>query len=183
MRIDSQLSFVPLGSPLSLVGAAGVAIPSTNTIDLLGYGVGVAPNQSIIGNVTNFGADEGIGAFRPELEVAIGTAATTSNSATLNVQFQAAADTGAAGGYLPGTWNTLIETGYIAASSLTAGQIIARFPWVPAFPANLRPRFLRLNFQPLTATNFTAGTIAFALVTFVRDDQANKFAAKNYTVS
>jgi hypothetical protein len=28
----------------------------------------------------------------------------------------------------------------------------------------------------------TAGTIAFALVTLVRDDQSNRFAAKNYKV-
>lgn len=182
MRLDAQLAFVPLGSPLSLVGGAGIAIPSTQTIDMLGLGVGVAP-QSIIGNATNFGTDMGIGAFRPELEIATGLAFTTGNAATLNVAFQAAPDTGAAGNYLPGTWQTLEETGPLTAAQLLANTVIARFPWVPAFPAGLRPRFLRLLFSPAAATNFTAGTIAFAIPTFVRDDQANRFAPKNFTVA
>ncbi|MBB3453899.1 hypothetical protein FHT86_002155 [Rhizobium sp. BK313] len=182
MRLDAMLAFVPLGAPLSIVGGAGVAIPSTNVIDMLGLGVGQAP-QSIIGNVTNFGTDMGIGGFRPELEVAVGTAFTTGNAATLNVAFQAAPDQGAAGGYQPGTWTTLEETGPMAVANLTANQIIARFPWVPAFPANLRARFLRLLFSPAAGTNFTAGTIAFAIPTPVRDDLANKYAARNYTVA
>lgn len=183
MRIDSTISFVPLGAPLSLVGGAGVAIPSPATVDLLGQGVGTAPTGVIFGNTAVFGTDMGIGTNRPELEVTIGTAATTSNSATLNVALQAAIDTGAGGSYLPGTWNTIVETGAIAVSNLTANQTIARFPWLPAFPAGLRPRYLRLLFSPAAATNFTAGTIAFALVTFIRDDQANRFTAKNFTVA
>jgi hypothetical protein len=186
MRSDALLAFVPLGSPLSLVGGAGVAIPSPNVIDLLGAGVGVAP-PSIIGNAALFGTDMGIGGARPELEVAIGTAVTTGNSATLNVALQAAADQGAAGNYQPGTWQTIVETGGMAVANLTAGQVIARFPWLPVFPSTLRPRFLRLLFSPIksdgTAVNFTAGTIAFALVTTVRDDLANKQAAKNYSVA
>ena len=67
MRLDSQLSFIPLGAPVSLVQGTGVSIPSTNIIDLLGQGVGTAP-QNIIGNATVFGADVGIGTWRPELE-------------------------------------------------------------------------------------------------------------------
>ena len=35
MRIDSQFSFIPLGSSFSLVGGAGVNLPS-NVLDLLG---------------------------------------------------------------------------------------------------------------------------------------------------
>ena len=183
MILDGQLSFVPLGSVLSLVGAAGVSIPSTNVIDLLGAGVGVAP-PNIIGNVSLFGADVGVGGhLRPEIMCAIGTACATSNSATLNAALQAAPDTGAAGGYIPTTWTTIAETGAIAAANLTAGQIIARFPFLPAFPAGLRPRFLRLYFQIPTSTSFTAGTIGAAVVTLVRDDLAQKFAAKNYTVA
>ena len=181
MRLDSTLAFVALGSPLSIVAASGVAIPS-QVIDMLGNGVGVAPT-SIFGTTTTWGADEGIGAFRPELMVAMGTAATTSNSATLNVQLQAAADQGAAGNYQPSTWYTLAETGTIAASSLTANAIIARLPWLPAFPINLRPRFLRLNFAVASATAFTAGTIAFAIPTFVRDDLNQKNQPKNYVVA
>jgi hypothetical protein len=183
MVLDGQLSFVPLGSTLSLVAGAGVSIPSTNVIDIIGAGVGVAP-PNIIGTAALFGADIGVGGhLRPEIMCAIGTACATSNSATLNAALQAAPDTGAAGGYVPTTWTTIAETGAIAAASLTAGQIIARFPFLPAFPANLRPRFLRLYFQIPAATNFTAGTIGAAVVTLVRDDLAQKNATRNYTVA
>jgi hypothetical protein len=185
MITDALLNFVPIGGNLSLIAGAGVSVPSINTIDLLGAGVGVAPSDRIIGNATVFGAPDagGVGGMRPELVVNVGTAFVTANGATLNVALQGAADTGAAGGYLPSTWQTLIETGALTAAQLTALQTIARFPWVPPFPANLRPRFLRLLFQVPAATNFTAGTIANALVTTVRDDQFNRYAAKNYTVA
>ena len=182
MRSDALLAFVPIGGNLSLVAGAGIAIPSTNVIDLLGAGVGVAP-PNIIGNVATFGTDMGIGGFRPEINAVVGTGLVTANAATLNAALQAAPDTGAGGGYLPGAWQTLAETGALTAAQLAANTVFMRFPWLPAFPANLQPRFLRLLFSPLAATNFTAGTVAAALVTFVRDDQANKFAAKNFTVS
>lgn len=181
MLIDSQVSFIPPGSSLSLVTGPGGTVPSTNTIDLLGQGVGTAP-ANIIGNATVFGTDMGIGGVRPQLEVLIGTAFTTSDAATLNVAFQAAVDTGAGGGYQPGTWETLVETSFIAVAELTAGQILARFDFPPSFPANLSPRYLRLLFEVGTGTEFTAGTISAAIVTMVRDDQANKYAAKNFTV-
>lgn len=187
MILDSQLSFVPVGAPLSLVGAAGASIPSTNVIDLLGQGVGTAP-ANIIGNAALFGTDVGVGGrVRPELNVVIGTAAVTANSATLDLALQAAPDTGAAGGYLPGTWQTLEESGPLTAAQLTAGQVIMRLPFPPAFPSSffggLRPRFLRLLAQVPSGTNFTAGTIASATVTMVRDDQTNKIATKNFIVA
>lgn len=184
MFTDALLNFVPINGNLSMVGADGVAIPSPNVIDLLGQGVGTAP-AVIWGTPAVFGAPDamGVGGARPELNVAVGTTFTTGNSATLNVALQAAADSGAGGGYLPSTWNTLVETGAIAVAQLVAGTIIARFPWLPPFPANLRPRYLRLLFSPATSTHFTAGTIASALVTPVRDDQFNKYAARNFAVS
>jgi hypothetical protein len=182
MITDSQLNFVPMQAPLSLVAAAGIAIPSA-ILDLLGSGVGTAP-ANIIGAASVFGMDAGVGSHRrPELACSIGVAAVTANAATLNLALQAAVDTGSGGGYVPGTWTTIVETGPIAAASLTAGQPIGRFPLLPAFPANLNPRFLRLLFQVAAATNFTAGTIAYALMTWVRDDQANKFAAKGFSVA
>jgi hypothetical protein len=46
MRSDALLAFVPIGGNLSLVAGAGVDIPSSQTIDLLGVGVGVAPPRS-----------------------------------------------------------------------------------------------------------------------------------------
>jgi hypothetical protein len=183
MITDAQLAFVPLGSPLSLVGAAGVSIPSSQLIDILGAGAGVAP-PNIIGTAALFGADIGVGGrLRPEINAALGVACATANGATLNAALQAAPDTGAAGNYTPGVWTTLAETGAIAVANLTAGQIIARFPFLPAFPAGLRPRFLRLLFQIPAATNFTAGTISFALVTQVRDDLNQKFTPKNFAVA
>jgi hypothetical protein len=178
MIFDASLSLVPIGSPLPLVAAAGVAIPSA-VIDLLGAGVGVAP-PNIIGNASVFGTDFGIGADPTELNVTIGTACATANGATLNVQLQFAADNGA---YQPGTWYTAGESGAIAAANLAANAVIARLPWLPAFPKNLQPRFARLNFVVPAATNFTAGTIGSALVCWGRDDYAVAFAAKNFSVS
>lgn len=183
MLLDSQLSFVPPGGNLSLVAAAGVDVPSTNVIDLLGQGVGTEP-QNIIGNRTVFGADAGIGGIRPQVEVIIGTGLVTATVATLNVAFQGAADQGAAGGYLPSTWRTLVETGEMAVADLIASAICARFDFPPSFPVNFQPRYLRLLFQVPAATLFTAGTIAAAIVAMVRDDLANKYGAgKNYVVA
>src|ERR1700748_2006411 len=147
MFYDALDTFVFPNAPLSLVAGAGASVPSA-IVDLLGEGVGVAPSQSIIGQATTFGqpGGMGVGKNRPELFVSIGTALATANGATLNGALQAAAHSGAGGGYLPSTWNTLAETGAIAVANLTAGTIIMRFPWLPPFPANLRPRYLRLLF-------------------------------------
>lgn len=180
MLTDGLVNFVAPGAPLSIVAGAGIAVPSS-VYDELGVGVGVAP-PSIIGTRTLFGADLGIGE-KPLLDVAVGTPFVTANAATLNVQFQGAVDTGAGGGYQPGAWVTLGETGPLATAILTAGQIIARFPFLPAVPPNLLPRFLRLNFVVLAGANFSAGTIAFATVTMVRDDWSEKYASKNYVVA
>ena len=178
MRSDALLAFVPIGGNLSLVTGGANAVASPNTIDLMGVGVGIAP-PNIIGNVATFGTDMGIGGFRPEINCVLGIA--FAGGTSLNVALQAAADTGAAGGYLPGTWQTLAETGAMLTANLTANQVVARFPWLPAFPANLSPRYLRLLFTPVGT--YTTGTIASAIVTTVRDDQANKYAAKNFTVA
>lgn len=181
MRSDAQLAFVPIGGNFSLVGGAGISIPLPGIIDLLGQGAGTPP-ANIIGNVTLFGTDVGIGGKRPELNVVIGTAFTTGTSATLNLALQGAPDLGTPT-FQPGTWQTLEETGALTAAQLTANQVIMRLPFPPAFPANLRPRYLRLYAQIPAAADFTAGTIASALVTLVRDDQGNKYAANNYVVS
>lgn len=180
MMTDALAMFVPIGGNLSLVAGAGINVPSTLVYDILGLGVGVAPTNDIIGAVTVFGSDTGLGGMKAQVEAVIGTAPTTSNSATLNVAFQGAIDNGSA---QPGTWNTFVETGPIAVANLTAGTVIARFDWPPAFPANLQPRFLRLLFQVPAATNFTAGTISSAIVTLVRDDYGIKFQPKNYVVA
>ena len=181
MRSDALLAFVPIGTPLSIVLNSGQNVAS-QVIDLLGEGAGLAPTNIIGSETAIFGQADamGVGGMRPELNVTVGTAGAGATS-TLNVALQAAADLGTPT-YQPSTWNTLAETGAIAVANLTANTVIARFPWLPPFPANLRPRYLRLLFSIATA-NMTAGTIASAIVTLVRDDQFNKYAAKNYTVA
>lgn len=189
MLIDSLLSFIPIGGNLSLVGGAGVDIRSA-VIDLLGPGAGVAPSN-IIGNVTLFGAPDamGVGGLRPELNVSIGRALVSAGGARLNVALQAAPDLGTPT-YQPGTWQTLGESGPITVAQAIANTVVARLPWLPPFPANLRPRFLSLLFSPLptiaapgTPLAFSDGTISSALVVPCRDDQFNRFAAKNYSVA
>lgn len=178
MITDALVNFLPIGTNLAILG---VDLPS-NIYDILGDGVGVAPTN-IIGNRTLFGSDVGIGGVKPQVDVGIGTAFVTANAATLNIAFQGAPDLGVAGNYQPGAWQTLVETGPMTAAQLTAAQVVGRFDFPPAFPANLNARYLRLLFDVATGTAFTAGTIAFAIVTMVRDDQANRFAARNYSVA
>lgn len=181
MLNDALLTLVPQSAGLSLVGGAGVDIPSQGIIDLIGSGPGTPP-PNIFGNTTVFGSDVGIGGKRPQLDVVIGTGLVTGNGALLNVALQIAIDTGVGGGYLPGTWQTIVETGNLTAAQCVAGTVVARFDFMPAFPANLRPRFMRLLFRVFAGTNFTAGTVSYANITMVRDDQANKFAPRAYTV-
>lgn len=182
MILDATLSFVPVGGNLSLVGAPDTDIPSTNTIDLLGEGVGT-PSSNIIGNRSTFGEDSGLGAVKPQVQVIIGTQPVSgAGPALLNVQFQAAADDGT---NHPDTWMTLVETGNIALSELPDDTVCARFDWPPAFPPGLQPRFLRLNFTGGGAAGayFSAGVVSSATVTMVRDDQANKYMPNNYVAA
>ena len=181
MITDAQLAFIPSGAPLSCVGAAGVNFQS-GVIDLLGAGVGMPP-PGIIGNVSVFGEDPGIGSKRPQLAINVGAAfGAGAGTPTLNFQMQYAPDTGAGGNYQPGAWQTVVESGALTVAQLTAGQTIARFDMPPAFPAGARPRFMRLNFAVPAATDFSAGTSANALVTNARDDLANRWGAKNFNV-
>lgn len=181
MMTDSQLNFVPVNSNLSIVGATGASFPGPVVIDLLGTGVGTAP-QNFTGTRTLFGQDPSIGGIKIQIEAIVGTAFTTADSCTLNMQFQGAPDTGVGGGYLPGTYTTYAETGTISAANLTAGQVL-RLDWPAVFPeGETLPRYIQLNFATPTGEQFTAGTIASAITTMVRDDQTNKFAAKNFTV-
>lgn len=182
MLIDSRLAFVPYGSPLSLIAAAGVDIPSTNVIDLLGNGAGTTV-QNITGIATLPGQADAMGIpdVRPELVVAIGTALVAdTGTPTLSVELQAAPDNGSGS---PGTYVILGRSAPITVAQGTANTIIARLPWLPPFPANLRPRFLRLNFEIPAGTNFSAGTIAYALVTSSRDDWFIGQQPRNFKVS
>lgn len=177
MITDALVNFIPPGAPLSLITGATTSVYS-NIYDIAGVGVG-QPTGNIIGTRTLFGQDIGIGGNKPLLDVVVGTAFVGA-SASLNVQFQGAPDTS---NNQPGTWATLVETGPIAVGSLTAAQIIARFDFPPAFPAGTLPRYLRLAFAVTGGSGFTAGTIAFAIVTMARDDYSAAYAAKNFTVA
>lgn len=179
MRSDALLSFVPIGGNLSLVTGGANAVASTNTIDLLGNGVGTAPT-SIIGTAAVFGTDMGIGGMRPEINVVTGLS-NWAGGTSLTVALQGAIDSGSGGGYLPGTWITFGEVPGLTTAQLLASTVIARLPWLPAWPQNVLPRFLRLLFTPVGT--YTTGIIASAIVTTVRDDQANKYAAKNFKVA
>lgn len=179
MITDALLNLVPPGAPLSLVAAAGVDVPSPFVIDMLGDGVGTAVrnfwgNSTVPGQADGFG----VGGKRPELNVTIGTALATGSAATLNVQWQGAPDNGSGS---PGTWQTFGESGEITAAQGTAGAVIARLPFLPPFPLNERPRFLRLNFAIPAGTTFTAGTIASAVVVTTRDDWYVGQQPANYT--
>lgn len=179
MIADAKVGFVFPNAPLSLVAAAGVDVP-TNPYDMLGDGPGTAV-RNIHGNATLPGQADamGTGKPRPELFVAIGTAlAAGVGTPTLNVQLQAAPDDGANN---PGTYQVLGESGEITVAQGIAGRIIARLPWLPPFPANLRPRFIRLNFAIPAGTTFSAGTIASALVVTERDDWFVGQQPANYT--
>jgi hypothetical protein len=176
MILDALLSFVPIGGNVPILGAA---VASPNTIDLSGAGLGVTP-PSIWGTPSVFGAPDamGVGGARPELNITTGSVAFSGGGTSVNIALQGAIDNGS---NQPGTWNTFVESGLILTANLTANTVVFRCPWLPPFPANLRPRFLRLLFTP--AGTYTAGSIASALVTTVRDDQFNKYGAKNYAVA
>jgi hypothetical protein len=178
MFLDATLGFLLPGNPQSMVSTAGTAIQIGNIYDLLGQGVGVVPSNTIIGNSATFGTDFGIGAEKMQLQVVVGTAFTTSTAATLDVYFQGAPDNGSA---QPGTWQVFQATGPLTAAQLTAGQIIARMDWPPSFPANEAPRFVRLLGVVPSGTDFTAGTISYAIIVPARDDTGQKYAQRNYT--
>jgi hypothetical protein len=182
MRVDAQWTFVSQAAPLSMVGGAGINIPSL-VIDLLGQGVGTAP-ASIIGNATLFGTDLGLatGVLTPKLQCVTGTAFVTATGATLDLAIQLAPDLGTPT-YQPGAWQTVQSTGALTAAQLTAGIVFARMDFPPVFPKILRPRYIRLLGIIPAGTDFTAGTIAFAGVVPTRDDQANAQASRNYSVS
>lgn len=178
MLIDSLVSFQQ--APLSVVAGAGVDIAS-GIIDLLGLGVGVEP-ENIIGNRTVFGTDPGIGWPRAQAQIMITTALVTANGATMNFAYQGAVDAGAPT-YLPGTWQTIVESGEIAVTDMDAiGDIAWQFDFEPTHPLNFMPRFLRVLAQVPAGTTFSAGGIMIPVTTGL-DQQKNRFTPKNFSVS
>lgn len=175
MMLDAQLSFVPPGVTQSLVVGGAATTQLGQVIDILGQGVGTAP-ANVIGNASVFGEDAGIGIWKVDLQVNIGTAPVGGNN---NFALQGAVDSGASGGYLPGTWETFAETG-----AKTPAQLLANSVWrmaMPPTPPDMpTPRYYRL--VAISSAAVTAGTISAAFMVQGRDDLQNKFAANNYVV-
>lgn len=148
--------------------------PSTNYIDLTG---GQTMN---IGVGTSFGEDLGIGVGvgQPQIVVQVGSVALrTTNSATLNVQFQgnavatSAADT---------NWITYIETGAMGASLLDAYNVIARFAWPRRQIEAAMPRYVRLNYN-IAGSIFTTGNIS-AFIVLTDDEWNTKYYPSGFSV-
>lgn len=162
-----------LQSVLSSNQVITVTAPSTGVYDTAGLGVNV-PAVNITGIVNNaaaaFGSDIGGGgplAEGPQLMVVVGTAFAAAGAATLEVELQAAIDSG---GGVPGAWQTIMQTDEYALATLTAGQTIANFTVPRRYPGANFPRFYRLNYVVATGP-MTAGTISTsALLTGVDDN-------------
>ncbi len=126
MILDSSLQF----SAAQQLLATAV---SDNIVDLLNardMGIGDSPAVQVIASVN--------------------TAFVTTNSGTLQLQFQGSTDSS--------TWTTYMETPAIAAANLTAAHHLFAND-VPRVPYNVAlPRYYRLNYVVGTGT-FTAGKV------------------------
>jgi len=183
MMTDALVCFVQPGGLQSLIGAAGAVIQVGSVIDMLGQGVNTAP-ANIIGNAFNgfYGVDPGVGRMKPEIQINIGVAFATANAATGEFALQYAPDTGAAGGYAPGTWEDGATSGFKAVGLYPALTVV-RMDLPPAPPATPNPRYVRLIFRPLAATNLSAGTVTFAGLVMARDDLVNRFSPNNFVAA
>lgn len=159
---------------LSNAQAVTVTAVSTSVYDTAGQGVNV-PVTNIVGlsgatppAAAAFGNDIGIGdgVSPPNLLCQVTTTFTAGGSATLQVQLQAAIDSGSG---VPGTWNTLAEQDPVPVATLVAGTKIAEFTVPPHYPGVGAPRFYRLNYVVATGP-MTAGALTAAILTG-RDDQ------------
>lgn len=104
-----------------------------------------------IGNVSRFGADFGVGQGKvhPKIVVGISTTFTTTNSATLNIQFQGSTDSS--------SWTTYVETGALAAAVLTSGSVV-ELEWPRKALGAAMPRYVRLYYTVGTGV-FSAGAV------------------------
>lgn len=141
----------------------------------------VTPNLSY-GNATYFGEDMGIGDVAIPIFVNIGTAFTTGNAATLNVQVAGGPQAGVTGTISSDvTFAVYVETGAIAASLLTANANIKLYYPHRKVGASL-PRFIRLQYA-LATGQWTAGTINMAAIVLNRDDWASGLYPSNFVVA
>lgn len=176
MISDQLVSFLPPSSNLAVLAAEVYS----NVIDVLGVGAGITAAQAnaIIGTATLPGWDPNVGVVVPEIVCAVGTAFATGAGATLTMKFEGAPDNGSGS---PGTYKVYEQTPAMTAAQLTANSFFGRMKWPYEYPDGDNPRFFRLAFTPSAA--FTAGTVAFALVTMGPWVNYSRYAAKNFTVA
>lgn len=181
MYIDNQLVF-------SNNQAITSTAPSTNVVDLSGFGSGNAENN-VIGNTTVWGEDLGIGAgvFQPTMLCNVTTAfASSGSTATLNIQVQGSPDTAPPSSGTPSGYTTYAESGVIPAATingLAAGSRLLGFSLPARIPDQLGnlPRFLRLNYV-VASGPFTAGNL-YAAIVLDRQAWDAKFYPNNYVVA
>lgn len=175
MITDQLVSFLPPGSNRAVTNAAVYS----NVVDLLGVGAGITADQAnvIIGQtVSKFGADQGVGIIVPELICGVGTA--FAGTGTLSVTFEGAKDNGSGS---PDTYQVFDKSPDMTVTQLAAASFFYRRKWPIEYPDGFNPRFLRLGFTP--SLTFTAGTVAFALVTMGPPANFSKYQGKNFVVA
>jgi hypothetical protein len=140
--MDSQLSF----SQSQAITTASAASSNITAYDLSGGNTNIGGPAGY-----RFGADLGVseGMNKPKIVVSIPTAFTSTNSATLNFQFQGSTDSS--------TWTTYIESGAIAATALTAGAAWV-FDWPRKALGAAMPKYVRMYYA-LGTGQMTTGTI------------------------
>jgi hypothetical protein len=142
MLMDAQLSF----SQAQAITTASAASSNITAYDESG-------GNTNIGGATSyrFGADLGVseGMNKPKIVVSIPTAFTSTNSATINFQFQGSTDSSA--------WTTYIESGALAATALVAGAAWV-FDWPRKAIGAAMPKYVRMYYA-LGAGQMTTGTI------------------------
>jgi hypothetical protein len=139
MIMDAQLSF----SSAQAITTASAASTNITAYD-------ESNGQTNWGKAT-FGADMGVseGKTKPKIVVSIPTAFTSTNSATINFQFQGSTDSS--------TWTTYIESGALAATVLTAGATWV-FDWPRKALGAAMPRYVRMYYT-LGTGQMSTGTI------------------------
>lgn len=154
--------------------AITTATPSSTVIDLTGG------QTLIIGNASAFGAEMGVGdgPALPKVGVYCTQSLTTTNSATLSIQFQGNAVASSAA---DGNWITYIEVPDLAAANLLVSTAIAKFDYPVRRVAATMPRYIRLNYVPATG-QFSTGS-ASAYIMLQREDYEAKFYPSGFTVA
>jgi hypothetical protein len=164
---DSLTAFVLPGGAASLIGAASATIQIGGIYDLLGQGVGTAPANIIGTNRLNsfYGVDPGAGKGKPEIEITFGVSPV--GAGTFAYALQYAPDTGVAGGYQPGTWETAYATSFSAATEYSTADAV-RLDVAPSPPNTPQPRYVRVVMIPATGDHMTAGSVSFAGIVMAR---------------